>query len=63
MLEYKEIIKEFESAYKHLGTDLAERMNKEDISFWERAGMVDFVQANILRFINEAIAKNHGKFL
>lgn len=62
MLQYKEIIEQFESAYKHMGM-CAEHYNKYDIAFWERAGMVDFVQANILRFINEAIAKNHGKFL
>lgn len=63
MIKYEEIIAEFESAYKHMGTDLAERFNRHDIAFWERAGLIDFITANILRSINETIAAHGGKFL
>jgi hypothetical protein len=62
MIDHGEIIREFESAYKHLG-QCAERYNREDIDFWERAGMIDFITANVLRFINTTIANNGGTFL
>ena len=62
MIDHNEIIRQFESAYKHMGS-CAERYNREDIAFWERAGMVDFITANILRYINETIAKNGGTFI
>ena len=60
MINYDEIISKFESAYKHLGSN-AEDYLLDDINFWERAGMVDFVTANVLRSINTTIAENHGK--
>lgn len=62
MIQYEEIIKQFEAAYKHMG-QCAEQFNREDIAFWERVGFVDFISANILRSINETIAKNGGKWL
>ena len=62
MLKYEVIIEQFEAAYKHMG-QCAEHFNRDDIAFWERAGMVDFIEANILRSINETIAKNHGQFI
>lgn len=62
MINHKEIISKFESAYKHLGA-CAEHYNREDIDFWESAGMIDFISANVLRYINETIAKNGGKFV
>lgn len=62
MINYNEVIAQFESAYKHMG-QCAEHFNKEDIAFWERAGFIDFITANVLRSINETIAHNHGKFI
>ena len=62
MIEYNEIIRQFESAYKHMGA-CAEHYNRHDIALWERAGMIDFITANIMRFINETIAANGGKFI
>lgn len=62
MIQHKVIIEQFESAYKHMG-QCAEQYNRRDIAFWERAGMIDYITANVLRYINETIANNHGKFI
>lgn len=62
MLNYKEIIDQFESAYKHMG-QCAEQYNRYDIAFWERAGMVSKRDAKLLRYINTNICENHGKFV
>ena len=62
MIRYEVVIEEFESAYKHLGQCAFGFLN-EDISFWERAGMIDSISANVMRGINEAISVHgDGKF-
>ena len=60
MINYEEVINKFESTYKHLGSN-AEHYILEDIDFWERANMIDYLTANILISINKAIATNGGK--
>lgn len=60
MINYERVIEQFKHAYKHMGSN-AKHTIEHDIKFWEDAGMIDFVTANVFRAINNAMYTNHGK--